>query len=147
MKSTARGRRPPPPTGQRELFAPVATKPDQSANPEPTPVHQAAATAAPAVFPLPPAGDTRRAARHLAHGHANSARERVYAAIVGTGSQGATLDDVERVTGLPRSSVSARRNELTAAERIVDSGRRRISKYGAPVAVYVAASGCGCKGA
>ena len=62
----------------------------------------------------------------------------VLTAIVSTGSQGATGDEIAMALGWDRFRVRPRTSELRRAGRIADSGRRRDSLSGIASIVWIA---------
>ena len=68
---------------------------------------------------------------------AKTKREEVYLHIWKCGDQGATDAETSEETGMFRLTVGARRRELVLADRIEDSGRRRLTGLGSPAVVWV----------
>jgi hypothetical protein len=66
-------------------------------------------------------------------------RMKVYAFIIGQ-SDGATCDETEAALDLRHQTVSARIRELSLANRIYDTGRRRRTRSNRTARVYVCAN-------
>lgn len=62
---------------------------------------------------------------------------RVLETVIRAGALGMTCDEIERVTGLPHQSASARVHELERARLIVNSGRTRATRAGRRARVWV----------
>ena len=56
-------------------------------------------------------------------------------------THGRTDDEIEVVTGLSHQCASARRRGLVLKGRVIDSGRRRVTRSGRTAAVWAAARG------
>ena len=81
---------------------------------------------------------TTLAATQRAQLRAGTQRQRVYD-LVKTSADGMTDDELELVTGKAHQSVSATRNSLMNDGWLVDSGRRRRTRYGNDAIVWVSA--------
>lgn len=78
---------------------------------------------------------SRRAAESIEDG-LNQMQEQVLSAIRSDAS-GRTCDEVEHVLALRHQTVSARIRELACKSKIVDSGRRRVTRSGRAAVVWV----------
>lgn len=68
---------------------------------------------------------TSQAAAESQRGTSANKREQVYAYIVASGGEGATVDEIAEATGIYRYTVAPRVTELERAGRIVDSKQTR----------------------
>jgi len=87
------------------------------------------------------APDTSREAGEKAKPHSGRQRELVHFWIKWAGStesKGMTADEISVLTDLPAQSVSARINGLHRDKHIIDSGKRRNTRYGRKAIVWVA---------
>lgn len=81
--------------------------------------------------------DTSAAAAVTATKTATTKQARILELIRHAGEHGMTCDEVEQVLPYwPHTTISARIRELVLLEQIVDTGRRRTTRYGRPAAVY-----------
>lgn len=83
--------------------------------------------------------DTSQEAAAKVLPNSGTQRRTAYDLIVASKDRGMTDDELERAMMKPHQSVSARRNELSADELILDSGKRRRTKSGHEATVWVAA--------
>jgi len=77
-------------------------------------------------------------AARTALGRSGSQRRRIYD-LVTEHPDGLTADDIQRLTGFPVNSVNPRVNELAGDGWLIDSGDRRLTRYGSPATVWRAA--------
>ena len=68
-----------------------------------------------------------------------SQRRRIYDLVAETVG-GLTADDIQRLTNLPTNSVNPRVHELAKDGLLIDSGRRRDTRWGSPATVWVVAA-------
>lgn len=78
---------------------------------------------------------TSREAARRALGRSGTQRVKIYE-LVKAHPEGLTADDVQRLTGFPVNSVNPRVNELVTDGYLVDTGRRRETRYGVPATVW-----------
>ncbi len=87
--------------------------------------------------------DTEKLAARAIAPRTGSQRHTVLLHLVLAGWQGLTDGQLEEVTGLRRSSICARRNELREHGYVADSGRRRRDPSGMQAIIWKAsAKGC-----
>jgi hypothetical protein len=82
--------------------------------------------------------NSHEAARR-ALGRSGTQRVKIYE-LVKAHPEGLTADDVQRLTGFPVNSVNPRVNELVNDGYLVDTGRRRETRYGVPATVWEVAT-------
>ena len=80
---------------------------------------------------------TSREAAEKAEGSADSWRRRVLEFVRGRGPQGATDDELAACFAVSANTVAPRRTELAAAGRVVNSGKRRMTRAGGTAIVWV----------
>jgi len=96
------------------------------------PVRPASPNSAPYVV----GSETSKRAAESVEAGLNQMQEQVLAAIRSDAS-GRTCDEVERVLALRHQTASARIRELACKSKIVDSGRRRVTRSGRAAVVWV----------
>lgn len=84
------------------------------------------------------ASDTERAAAAKIAPRSGTQRAAVYNAIAFAGPHGMTDWEIVDATGILRSAVCARRNELVRDGFVMDSGRRRLERTGSKAIVWIA---------
>jgi predicted transcriptional regulator len=94
---------------------------------------------APHPYPRSNASDTSRAAADRIAPKVSSIRDNILLVVCGAKYHGTTQDELTQTTGILPQSASGRLNELARMGAIVDSGARRVSRYGAKQRVWVAA--------
>lgn len=82
------------------------------------------------------APSTSRQAALRNYPRSGTQRGRILQWIQKRGDAGATVDEVETAAQWPHQTVSARVNELMHGGWIIDSGRRRRTRNGAPATVW-----------
>jgi hypothetical protein len=79
-------------------------------------------------IPHVPSSSTSKAAAESMQKSVVKLRELVLSAVGLAGAAGITCDGVEMVTGLTHQTISPRVNELAKAKKIVDSGRKGLTR-------------------
>lgn len=91
----------------------------------------------PSTGPYVKGSDTSEAAAKAQEGKLSPRRRLVLDYFERVGADGSTCDEMEPILNLPHQSASPIMIWLTRAGFIADSGRRRMTRYGNPAAVFV----------
>lgn len=70
-------------------------------------------------------------------GRAGTLRARVFVQILRSGVDGATLDELEQIMGVPGNTLRPRRVELHEKGFVIDSGKRRPTRTGKDAIVWI----------
>lgn len=83
--------------------------------------------------------DTTLNAYEAIQPRAGSIREKVFKFIYDRGAEGTTSEELQNAMGLKQNTANPRLRELAQAQRVMDSGRRRLTESGRSAIVWVAA--------